>query len=51
VKELLKEGESTSARIQKIVDLAQKSTSVWLNIMQIAGPLSERLRNANVDRR
>jgi hypothetical protein len=39
VKELLKEGESTSARIQKIVDLAQKSTSVWLNIMQIVGPL------------
>jgi hypothetical protein len=37
--ELLKEDHNTSTKMQKIVDLAQKYTNLWLNIMEIVGSL------------
>jgi hypothetical protein len=39
VRELLKENNNRSDKIQKVLDLAQRSTGLWLNIMQIVGSL------------
>jgi hypothetical protein len=39
VRQLLNENNSVSSKIQMVVDLAQKYTGLWLNIMQIVGSL------------
>jgi hypothetical protein len=39
VRQLLNESNSMSSKIQRVVDLSQKYTGLWLNIMQIAGSL------------
>jgi hypothetical protein len=39
VRQLLNENNSMSSKIQTVVDLAQKYTGLWLNIIQIVGSL------------